>query len=240
MDKERLLIDIDLVVLLLPTILTGTIFGVLLNSVSPTWLVLPTICLVLGYVSYETIKKAIAIRKMESARKKEEDSKASDPQVQYAMNSVSTVNTVPPADSPSALTLGPSAGESSTDDIVTPLRTTDSNVNEHSSATENPRASLLIAPMPRHQSVLSRERAHNAFFSILLDSMTASRARELLLPREQTNAPPRFVFPWQEFACTFLLLAFVILMSLIRGGQSGIGTALLFIICSLRINCSMC
>ena len=43
--------DFDLVILVLPGILIGTIFGVLFNSVSPSWLVLLTIVIVLALVA---------------------------------------------------------------------------------------------------------------------------------------------------------------------------------------------
>ena len=59
------MIDFDVCVLVIPTILLGTVLGVMLNSVAPDWLVLAVIALVLAYVAYETIKKAFEIRRKE-------------------------------------------------------------------------------------------------------------------------------------------------------------------------------
>ena len=53
--EHRPLIAFDVVLLLLPMALAGTVLGVLLNGVSPNWLVLVTIFFVLTYSSFKTV-----------------------------------------------------------------------------------------------------------------------------------------------------------------------------------------
>jgi uncharacterized membrane protein YfcA len=53
---HRPLIAFDVVLLLLPMALAGTVLGVLLNGVSPNWLVLAIIFIVLSYSSVKTVR----------------------------------------------------------------------------------------------------------------------------------------------------------------------------------------
>lgn len=66
--RQRRLIDFPLVMLLLPSTLCGTVIGVLMNSISPTWLIVLIILFVLGYATYETFKKAFSLRQQEGLR----------------------------------------------------------------------------------------------------------------------------------------------------------------------------
>eukprot|EP00730_Choanoeca_flexa_P012391 TRINITY_DN4159_c0_g1_i1.p1 TRINITY_DN4159_c0_g1~~TRINITY_DN4159_c0_g1_i1.p1 ORF type:complete len:496 (+),score=114.36 TRINITY_DN4159_c0_g1_i1:220-1707(+) len=62
---HRPLINFQMVVLLLPMALAGTVIGVLLNSISPSWLIIAIIFFVLTYTSVKTMKKGIALRRKE-------------------------------------------------------------------------------------------------------------------------------------------------------------------------------
>lgn len=48
--------------------LAGSVLGVLLNEVSPQWLVLGTIVLAMGYASYKSVRKGLALRRHERHR----------------------------------------------------------------------------------------------------------------------------------------------------------------------------
>ncbi len=62
---KRNLIDFRIVLLMLPMALAGTTIGVLVNTVSPNWLVISVIFVTLTYVSYRTVKKGIQLHKKE-------------------------------------------------------------------------------------------------------------------------------------------------------------------------------
>ncbi|EDQ88372.1 uncharacterized protein MONBRDRAFT_26471 [Monosiga brevicollis MX1] len=66
-DPKRPLIDYDTAMMLEPMTLLGGILGVILNVIFPNWLVLLPLCLLLGFISYKTLKKAWNMHKKELA-----------------------------------------------------------------------------------------------------------------------------------------------------------------------------
>ena len=62
----RPLIAFDVAILLLPGALAGTVLGVLLNAISPSWLVLAIIFVVLSYSAFGTVKKGLELYKKEN------------------------------------------------------------------------------------------------------------------------------------------------------------------------------
>eukprot|EP00049_Salpingoeca_infusionum_P016877 m.350948 g.350948 ORF g.350948 m.350948 type:complete len:497 (-) comp16161_c0_seq1:497-1987(-) len=66
---HRPLIDYNVVLCLLPSALAGTVLGVLLNSVSPGWLVIVCMFIVLTLASVKTLSKGITLYKQEKAQK---------------------------------------------------------------------------------------------------------------------------------------------------------------------------
>eukprot|EP00048_Salpingoeca_helianthica_P009770 m.140050 g.140050 ORF g.140050 m.140050 type:complete len:607 (+) comp14943_c0_seq3:3053-4873(+) len=272
-DKRRPLIDVPLVLLLLPPILIGTILGVILNSVSPTWLVLVTIFLVLSFVSYETLKKAIALRKQErkppsllptspatmqldTITTKDPDTNDTD----YASNEPRGLSVHPQRASMSSQR-DSHAYESSTDGDVEetglPSRQEQS-TGDHQDQEKSPGVlshlggrthwQLDDADQRNENETRGEEqgkkrvdpelqmKAERAFYSPFLDTITGAQARQLLLAGEMES---RHLTPSQEASVlegiraaearfplgpvlwTFALLAFVVILSLVRGGQSG-------------------
>lgn len=65
-SKRRSLIDWNLALILEPTTLAGTIFGVLMHKVFPVWLVAVLLVLMLGFSTYKTTKKGLKMRKKEN------------------------------------------------------------------------------------------------------------------------------------------------------------------------------
>ena len=59
------LVDFNLVLILTPALLLGISFGVLVNAVSPNWLVFAAILVVLSYMAQRTLRAAIALRNKE-------------------------------------------------------------------------------------------------------------------------------------------------------------------------------
>eukprot|EP00310_Coccolithus_braarudii_P007740 CAMPEP_0183362594 /NCGR_PEP_ID=MMETSP0164_2-20130417/70263_1 /TAXON_ID=221442 /ORGANISM="Coccolithus pelagicus ssp braarudi, Strain PLY182g" /LENGTH=108 /DNA_ID=CAMNT_0025537491 /DNA_START=56 /DNA_END=379 /DNA_ORIENTATION=- len=57
---DRPLIAFDVAVMLEPTTLIGTVIGVTLNTVMPSWLITITLVLLLGYTARKTLIKALA------------------------------------------------------------------------------------------------------------------------------------------------------------------------------------
>lgn len=66
-EKHRRLVNFHLVLLLLPSMLAGTVLGVLMNSVSPSWLVTIVILVVLVQASFETTKKGLQLRRAQTS-----------------------------------------------------------------------------------------------------------------------------------------------------------------------------
>eukprot|EP00056_Hartaetosiga_gracilis_P008697 m.125074 g.125074 ORF g.125074 m.125074 type:complete len:551 (+) comp12974_c0_seq1:2383-4035(+) len=61
--KHRRLPDFDTILLLLPMTLAGSVVGVLANSVSPDWLILTIVVLVLTFTTYKTARKGFQLKK---------------------------------------------------------------------------------------------------------------------------------------------------------------------------------
>ena len=64
---HRTLIDYDLTVMFEPVTLSGTLVGVILNVLFPSWLVLAPLILLLSFTFYKTYKKGMAISAKERA-----------------------------------------------------------------------------------------------------------------------------------------------------------------------------
>jgi hypothetical protein len=280
-DKRRPLIDFSLVLLLLPPILIGTILGVVLNSVSPTWLVIAIIFVVLTFVSYETLKKALVLRKQERKPPSLLPDNVSQPiatqppqtdtshhstaepgalqlridraSMSSQRNNESTTEDVSDA-APQAEPTSPGgprdlsahsyhlfpaqqehADEAKTTESSFPSSSTDyATESEADSAhIEGDRSDLL--PRMRIDTVV-RSKAAKAFYSPFLDTITGAQARQLLLDGDMrsgdlTKTQQSSVlegilaaearFPLVPILWTFALLTFVVILSLIRGGQSG-------------------
>ena len=84
-NADRPLIDYWLAMVMVPLMLVGTVFGVLLNTMFPDWLVLVILVLVLGITVYRTIGKGLKTWRKEHAAAQEAklsgDTKA-EPKVQ--------------------------------------------------------------------------------------------------------------------------------------------------------------
>lgn len=74
---NRPVVDFDALQLLVPNLLAGTIFGVLLNAVSPDWLITIGLVIALGYSGFSAAKKGWALYA--------EESRKSDPEIQPLM-----------------------------------------------------------------------------------------------------------------------------------------------------------
>lgn len=68
--RDKPLINYDISIIYCPSIIIGTIFGVLLNKFSPNWLLLTLVSLSMGYNFVETLKKARKYHKEEIAKEK--------------------------------------------------------------------------------------------------------------------------------------------------------------------------
>ena len=64
---HRPLIDYNLAAMFEPLTMCGTLLGVLLNILFPAWLVIVPLCLLLGFTTYKTYKKGLAIHAKEQA-----------------------------------------------------------------------------------------------------------------------------------------------------------------------------
>eukprot|EP00475_Leptophrys_vorax_P017374 TRINITY_DN24033_c0_g1_i2.p1 TRINITY_DN24033_c0_g1~~TRINITY_DN24033_c0_g1_i2.p1 ORF type:complete len:404 (-),score=84.10 TRINITY_DN24033_c0_g1_i2:37-1248(-) len=64
--KRHPLIDFDTLLVMCPMLLAGTIIGVILNSIFPSWLLVVLLVITLTYTSYKTSLKAIAAWKGET------------------------------------------------------------------------------------------------------------------------------------------------------------------------------
>lgn len=65
--KDTALIDYDLVLLMVPCILLGTIAGVYLNVIFPSFIIVVSLVILLVYTSYKTWKKSFALYREEEA-----------------------------------------------------------------------------------------------------------------------------------------------------------------------------
>lgn len=72
MIPTRPLIDYNAVLMLTPMLLAGTIIGVLLNTIFPSWLIVVSLAITLGYATRRTIGKGLTAWKNESIERKKE------------------------------------------------------------------------------------------------------------------------------------------------------------------------
>jgi uncharacterized membrane protein YfcA len=56
---ERPLIDYDIILVMTPMMLAGTLIGIILNIVQPSWLLAAEMILILGYTCFKSWKKAV-------------------------------------------------------------------------------------------------------------------------------------------------------------------------------------
>ncbi|KAK9862471.1 hypothetical protein WJX84_009881 [Apatococcus fuscideae] len=71
-DPKKPIVDYDLALILSPGMLMGSSVGVLLNAVMPHWLTSFTLTFFLGYIAYNTAKKAAGLVKQETEQKEEQ------------------------------------------------------------------------------------------------------------------------------------------------------------------------
>lgn len=62
---HRYLIDFRVILVLLPMTLAGTVLGVLLNTITPTWLIVVIVFLVLTLISFKTLRTAYKMHHLE-------------------------------------------------------------------------------------------------------------------------------------------------------------------------------
>lgn len=75
---HRPLIDYDLVAVLQPIVMVGTLVGVILNVLFPNYLILIPLVLLLGLITYKTYLKGVAVAKKEKAAREAEQKKAQE------------------------------------------------------------------------------------------------------------------------------------------------------------------
>ncbi|EGD79068.1 hypothetical protein PTSG_02036 [Salpingoeca rosetta] len=63
--QHRRVIDFDTILMLLPLALAGTVVGVIFNTVSPDWLVLVVVIIVLVFTTFKTLVKGRELRRQE-------------------------------------------------------------------------------------------------------------------------------------------------------------------------------
>ena len=68
--RDRPIINYDIVLVFSPSIIIGTIFGVLINAVSSTWFILIFLIMVMTVNSILTLQKAIELRSKALVQKK--------------------------------------------------------------------------------------------------------------------------------------------------------------------------
>jgi len=67
LSSRRPLIDFDMALVLEPTVMLGTVIGVFLNVVSPTWLIVVCLAVLFTITSYRTIKKGVNLYRKEKS-----------------------------------------------------------------------------------------------------------------------------------------------------------------------------
>jgi len=67
--RDKPLINYEVCLIFSPSITVGTVFGVLLNKISPSWVILILVLFVLGSLGYKTLRKAIVLREAEKIMK---------------------------------------------------------------------------------------------------------------------------------------------------------------------------
>lgn len=67
--RDKPLINYEVCLIFSPSITVGSVFGVLLNRIAPSWLILILVLVVLGSLGVKTFKKALALREAEKIMK---------------------------------------------------------------------------------------------------------------------------------------------------------------------------
>lgn len=67
--RDKPLINYEVCLIFSPSITVGTVFGVLVNKIAPSWLILLLVLVVLGELGYKTFRKARALREAEKVLK---------------------------------------------------------------------------------------------------------------------------------------------------------------------------
>jgi len=67
--RDKPLINYEVCLIFSPSITVGTVFGVLLNKVAPSWLILLLVLVALGSLGYKTFRKARALKEAEKIMK---------------------------------------------------------------------------------------------------------------------------------------------------------------------------
>ena len=67
--RDKPLINYEVCLIFSPSITVGTVFGVLVNKIAPSWLILLLVLFVLGELGYKTFRKARALREAEKVLK---------------------------------------------------------------------------------------------------------------------------------------------------------------------------
>lgn len=78
MRRDRPMINYDVAIIFCPSIIIGTIFGVIMNRFSPNWFLLTLVSISMGATFIETIKKAKKFRDEEKNSRKNENSKKNE------------------------------------------------------------------------------------------------------------------------------------------------------------------
>lgn len=67
--RDKPLINYEVCLIFSPSITVGSVFGVLVNRIAPSWLILVLVLVVLGSLGYKTLRKALALREAEKIMK---------------------------------------------------------------------------------------------------------------------------------------------------------------------------
>ena len=62
-NADRPMIDYETALILEPLTLAGTVIGVLLNSISPNWVIITLLVITLSFTAYKTGKKGIVLNR---------------------------------------------------------------------------------------------------------------------------------------------------------------------------------
>jgi hypothetical protein len=206
---HRPLIDFDLVILLLPMALAGTVLGVLLNRIAPNWLVLVSIMIVISYTSYKTIVKYKQLRRYETSLTEEHaqpqleapsTGEHAQPQLE-ALASTAQAN-----DAPSASTADAHGTYKVCDtDSSKRLRCHMIDLDDLFAAITESDSLPAAATVKPDQSDIICFRGHDIARQELFDRLMAKEKR----------------FPLLEMSITLLELVGLVILNLLRGGTLG-------------------
>lgn len=89
--RDKPLINYEVCLIFSPAITVGTVFGVLVNKIAPSWLILVLVIVVLGSLGYKTMKKALALREAEKIIKGRNLFSLTEQEKTYLMNIYSKI-----------------------------------------------------------------------------------------------------------------------------------------------------